>query len=115
MAMNQSCYGVRPADDRGDYYVYFAIRHEVGDFQQFARGAVFSTITRDTFAGIMKSLPTIELTRAFDRAVGSWLAMILVNKRESQTLAALRDALLPKLLSGEVRVGEAEVMAGRGA
>lgn len=30
------------------------------------------------------------------------------NERDSRTLAALRDALLPKLISGAVRVGEAE-------
>jgi type I restriction enzyme S subunit len=34
--------------------------------------------------------------------------MIHHNQAESQTLAALRDTLLPKLLSGEVRVKEAE-------
>jgi type I restriction enzyme S subunit len=33
---------------------------------------------------------------------------ILANERESHTLASLRDALLPKLLSGEVRLNRAE-------
>jgi type I restriction enzyme S subunit len=35
------------------------------------------------------------------------------NIHESRTLAALRDALLPKLLSGEIRVADAERIAGR--
>ena len=34
--------------------------------------------------------------------------MIEANTRESHTLAAIRDALLPKLLSGEIRVRDAE-------
>ncbi len=37
------------------------------------------------------------------------------NERESRTLAAIRDVLLPKLMSGEVRVGEAERVAGGAA
>ena len=44
-------------------------------------------------------------------AEGAFLPMIetqLSNLRESHTLAALRDALLPRLLSGELRVREAE-------
>jgi type I restriction enzyme S subunit len=36
------------------------------------------------------------------------LAKIAQSERESRTLAALRDALLPKLISGEIRVRDAE-------
>jgi type I restriction enzyme S subunit len=35
-------------------------------------------------------------------------AKLVANLRESETLAAIRDALLPKLLSGEIRVKDAE-------
>ncbi len=37
---------------------------------------------------------------------------IVVGKRESRTLAALRDTLLPKLISGELRVKDAEKFVG---
>ncbi len=36
----------------------------------------------------------------------------VVSNQESRTLAALRDTLLPKLISGEVRVPDAERMIG---
>jgi type I restriction enzyme S subunit len=39
------------------------------------------------------------------------LARIAANDRESRSLANLRDMLLPKLLSGEIRVKEAEKLA----
>jgi type I restriction enzyme S subunit len=42
----------------------------------------------------------------FSRIAGSLLAKIAENERESRTLAALRDTLLPKLISGEVRMGK---------
>jgi type I restriction enzyme S subunit len=37
--------------------------------------------------------------------------MLAHNIRESRTLSALRDTLLPKLLSGELRVKQAEKLA----
>lgn len=46
--------------------------------------------------------------------VGEWEKMdetIKYNEMQSLTLAAIRDALLPKLLSGEIRVREVEKVA----
>ena len=44
----------------------------------------------------------------FGEVIGGTLARILKNRSEAATLAALRDTLLPKLISGETRVGDAE-------
>jgi len=46
--------------------------------------------------------------KAFDATVRPVFQAIRERERESRTLAALRDTLLPKLLSGEIRVPEAE-------
>lgn len=108
MAMNQSCYGVRGRDGRGDYYTYFTVRHSVADLKRGSHGSVFDTITRATFDSVTLIRPPIHITQAFDRAVGPWCEQILANLRESLTLTAIRDALLPKLLSRDIRVKEAE-------
>jgi type I restriction enzyme S subunit len=50
------------------------------------------------------ALPPETLVQAFDSTAAPVLARIRQNERESRTLAALRDALLPKLISGEIRV-----------
>jgi len=52
--------------------------------------------------------PPVILTQVFDDMVGSLMDKILANLHESRTLAALRDALHPKLISGELRVPDAE-------
>lgn len=52
------------------------------------------------------------LTAAFDNIVKPLRQQIYNNVEESRTLATLRDLLLPKLLSGEIRVKEAEQIAG---
>lgn len=53
---------------------------------------------------VMPSPPVVE---AFDNAVADWLGKVLVSTRESRTLATLRDALLPKLISGDLRIKDA--------
>ena len=49
-----------------------------------------------------------RLFAVFGEATGSMLDRILKNRSEAATLAALRDTLLPKLISGEIRVPDAE-------
>jgi len=48
-----------------------------------------------------------KLFAVFGEAVGGMLARILKNRSEASTLAALRDTLLPKLISGDIRLEEA--------
>jgi len=53
-------------------------------------------------------LPAFEVLEHFSRFTCSIYGRIDADERESRTLAALRDALLPKLISGELRVKDAE-------
>jgi len=58
-------------------------------------------------------VPPASVVRAFTYVADSLLSRALQCRRESRALAALRDALLPKLLSGELRVADAERIAAR--
>ena len=49
-----------------------------------------------------------RLLAAFDHMVRPFLARLLSNRREARTLAQTRDLLLPKLMSGKIRLAEAE-------
>lgn len=104
MAMNQSCYGVRGAKGYADYFTYFALRQATADLQQRTHGTVFDTITRQTFETLDCIFPPAPLTQAFDRAVAPLLVQVRANLHQSRALATLRDTLLPKLLSRELRV-----------
>jgi type I restriction enzyme S subunit len=59
----------------------------------------------DRFTVIIPNVPVVE---AFKRQCQPWYDRIVANKQQSRTLAALRDALLPKLLAGEIRVVDVE-------
>ncbi|MEW6263879.1 MAG: restriction endonuclease subunit S [Thermodesulfobacteriota bacterium] len=112
MAMNQSCYGLKGKGGVGKALTYFTTRELIADLQQQAHGSVFDTITRDTLAGISVVVPAPELIETFEERIGPILERIRSNLFESRTLAAIRDALLPKLLSGEIRIKDAEKFIG---
>jgi type I restriction enzyme, S subunit len=54
------------------------------------------------------------ILKDFSDSVGDWIDSIEHNKRESRTLSQLRDTLLPKLISGDLRIAEAERFLARG-
>ncbi len=54
------------------------------------------------------AIPTGNVAKAFNNKVMLLVQTIRTNILQSHTLAAIRDALLPKLLSGEIRVKDAE-------
>jgi type I restriction enzyme S subunit len=72
---------------------------------------VFDTITQDTLAGVSLALPPAALIEAFEARVGPALERIRASLLGSRTLAALRDTLLPKLISGELRVAHTKRLA----
>lgn len=114
MAMNQSCYGVQGADGVGDLFVYFSLCDAVESLRQRAHGSVFDTITRKTFDSLTRVRPQPQLLKAFEEAVAPHVNMIKNNLFESRLLAAIRDTLLPKLLSGDIAVEDFTEAFGEG-
>jgi len=66
----------------------------------------------DSILKLRVILPPKPIANAFDKAGEALLGRTLASRRESRTLATLRDTLLPKLMSGELRVRDAEKLAG---
>lgn len=108
MAMNQSCYGVTGKNGVGDFFVYFTLHHAVVELQQRSHGSVFDTITRKTFDGLHRVRPPSSMLSAFEEVVSSYLMKMRGNLFENRRLANIRDTLLPKLISGDLRVAVAE-------
>ena len=102
MCMNQSCYGIRGLDGFGPYFNYFNLREAITTLQRNTHGAVFDTITTQTFESYSMPIATGELVDNFEDVVTPLLKKIEMNSREITTLNKLRDVLLPKLLSGEL-------------
>lgn len=78
------------------------------DIAPFVNGAVQAKLNQANLKRIPFIKAPIAVHEAFDRYIASWFNTIRTQSNESQTLTTLRDTLLPKLMSGELRVGEAQ-------
>ena len=109
MAMNQTCYGVRGASGYPDYFTYWNVRNTVSDLRARTHGTVFDTITRETFKIAETLMAPLDVAEAFESVVKPTMQRILENLNESRALAFQRDVLLPRLVSGQLRVREASI------
>jgi type I restriction enzyme S subunit len=75
--------------------------------QAESRSGTFPQITFDSISHLPIVLPPIKIQEAFQRAVGKIDVQIKINKQQSRNLIALRDTLLPKLLSVEIKTKNA--------
>ncbi len=76
-----------------------------------ADGSAYPAIRPERFSEAELLLPPLALLDRFEQVAGPMRDKIAKNDNESCTLAAIRDALLPKLISGEVRVKDVEMLS----
>ena len=75
------------------------------------RGSTQPLLTQGDLAVHSLAIPSTRVLQAFENCSGGCFRLIEESIRQSRSLATIRDALLPKLLSGEIRVAEAEKLA----
>ena len=78
------------------------------DFAEFNAGSAVPSLNRNHIHGLTVSLPPAELVAAFDNIALPALYRQRQNEIENETLARTRDLLLPKLMSGEIRMRDVE-------
>jgi type I restriction enzyme S subunit len=78
------------------------------DLKAFNAGSAVPSLNRNHVHSLCYPLPPMNLVKAFESIVSFLHQRALNNTKQSQTLATLRDTLLPKLLSGEISLPEAE-------
>jgi len=88
------------------FYMMHSLRDTFADFE--AEGTVFGCINKDDFQGIKCITPPAELIKKYEQTAFPLDEAIRNNDLSSHTLAATRDALLPKLLVGEIRVKDVQ-------
>ena len=87
-------------------HAYFLI--QTLDFASFNSGSAVPTLNRNHVHNLPMAVPSTETIQGFDRFVSPLFQRKRFNDIESQTLDQTRDLLLPKLMSGEIRLTEAE-------
>lgn len=76
-------------------------------------GTTRANLNAKVLGGFALLLPPREIVARFANIIDALRNRLVANLSQSRTLAALRDALLPKLISGELRVPDAERIVGR--
>ena len=87
------------------YYSTWAIQEKIREYEH--TGTVFGAINRKQFEALQMLEPRSDLINAFDAQAGPVDSRIRNNLSEVRTLTTLRDTLLPKLISGEIRLRDA--------
>lgn len=104
MCMSQTNYGIRPKDEKLNFFTYLSVSSIVELLKRQAYGTVFDTITTVTFKQSEILIPPLAILFEFEGTISPFFRKMLVNETQIQTLTNLRDTLLPKLMSGQLRV-----------
>jgi type I restriction enzyme S subunit len=104
MAMNQTNYALIGKNGLSQYFVYLLTIALVDKLLKKANGAVFNAITTRDFEGEQIVHPTNGVLDKFIDTISALYQQVLSIAKENETLATLRDTLLPKLMNGEIKL-----------
>ncbi len=112
--LNQHIFKVVAPDKSQKRFVYYLLKYLRPVLVEMARNKQTTGLGHVTIADLKRLLvcwPSSSILSAFDWQVSPLFDRAFDNILESRTLATLRDTLLPKLISGELRVGEAKKLS----
>lgn len=111
-ALNQHLFKVT-SDRHPRWLCYLGIHQHLDDFRHIAAGkaTTMGHIQRHHLSDAKLAVPPTALLRAMDPMIEPIVETTWRRAVQSRMLAALRDALLPNLISGELRIKHAERLA----
>jgi len=107
-AANQACSALLAKPDYGTLFVFYSLRVTRDRLRQIAVGAAQQNISQKAVRAHKVVVPRSSTARRFSELAGVLYRQRVQLDKESRTLADLRDTLLPKLISGELRVKDVE-------
>lgn len=107
LTTNQAVCGLIPKEGYR-YFVYLALERLVKELANQARGSAQQNISKGIIENTKCLCPPKEMAEQFSVIIDQLFSRWIANLRANSSLSGLRDTLLPKLLSGELRIPEAE-------
>jgi len=105
VAVNQGFIALKPTTDHGSAYLYLWCKANMDAILANANGSTFQEISKKNFRPITSAVPDAPaVLRAFGEIAQPLIDRIVSAAGESRSLAETRDYLLPRLMSGAVRV-----------
>ena len=106
LAINQGYIAMPPGGLLPPLYLLFWGRQNMETIKGRANGSTFMEISKKAFRPIPALVPPPEIIRIFEEVAGALFQRLIENEKQAQTLATLRDTLLPRLISGQLRLRE---------
>jgi len=100
---------LRPSALENTEFVYLAATQacSIEHLAHVADGAAYPAVRPDVVSGLKSVVADGLILKAFHAAAAPLLAKVSENQKQAQTLATLRDTLLPRLISGQLRLPQA--------
>jgi len=108
LAVNQGYIAMPPGGELSPLFLLFWAQANMDRIKARAGGTTFAEISKKNFRPIPVVVPSDAERERFEVTTGPLVSKMATNEIQSRTLSELRDTLLPKLISGELRVPEAE-------
>ena len=108
VSVNQGIIAMLPSERYGSLYLLCWVHFNMGQIMDRANGSTFLEISKKNFRPIPFILPNEEILEGFNQQSKAIYDKLLLLAEGSESLRMLRDTLLPKLLSGELRIPDAE-------
>jgi type I restriction enzyme, S subunit len=114
LCINEHVYRLRAKHPFGQELLYFWLTSDMAtdEMRQRGTGVAIPGLNSTAVKSISVLIPPEEIATAFCDITSKFINAILSNCTQSRTLATLRDSLLPKLMSGTIRVRQAEALIG---
>lgn len=106
VAINQGFIAMPPGGALSPVWLLFWAKANMEAIKQKANGSTFMEISKSAFRPIKIAMPPPDALDQFDEIAGPMLEHIKNNEHHIATLATLRDILLPRLISGQLRVAQ---------
>lgn len=107
--LNQHLFKVTPAKDVSREFLYFSIKFAIPIFESLTTGATMQHIKRKELRFVKVRVPGPQGMKAFDNLVSPLMEQALRLKQIIVRLKSQRDALLPRLISGKLRVDDLDI------
>lgn len=102
VAINQGFIALKCNNTASNFFMLNWCKSNMAEIESRATGTTFPEISKLNFRPILVCLPPKEVMTAFTDRVTPLYAQVVLNLRQSRSLSAIRDALLPGLLSGNI-------------
>lgn len=106
---NQGFKSVIPKPEIGTAFVYYFLKYSLPTIKGMASGSTFKEVSGSTMKNVPAVIPDTKTLACFNEFCAPIFAQQRILEEQKQTLSALRDSLLPKLMSGEIDVSAVQL------